>query len=245
MNDFSMTYPALYHSSDFNKNDVVVLSTEESRHAKAFRFRIDDKIILINGKGAKANSIVKDISKKGVYEIFIQDILFEKEFHKPYIVLVISPLTSKSRIDWCIEKATELGAREILPIICDRTEGRFDVNRSKRIALSAIKQCKRVYLPVINEPIKFNSFIESNNNFDKIFVCYESSNPNNNLIDNYNKIKDLNIKLAIVIGPEGGFSSKEIDLVKSNNIDIISLGKTILRAETASIAALGIISINS
>lgn len=64
MNDFSMTYPALYHSSDFNKNDVVVLSTEESRHAKAFRFRIDDKIILINGKGAKANSIVKDISKK-------------------------------------------------------------------------------------------------------------------------------------------------------------------------------------
>ena len=138
------------------------------------------------------------------------------------------------RFEWFLEKATEIGIAEITPIICDHSERKIiKTDRFDKIILSAMKQSLQYYLPKLNEPISFKDFIkqQKNEGFNLIAHCEETDKKS------LKEILKPNENVTILIGPEGDFSEKEINLALENNYIPVTLGNTRLRTETAAVVA--------
>ena len=173
----------------------------------------------------------------------------------PVSVNLYQGITKSDKFEFIIEKATELGVKEIFPLSTKFCVAKIEedkkgkkLERYNKISKSAAEQSKRHIIPEVKEPISFNNMvtkINSENNVNLLFYENVDGIENTkNIIENIktkmnNNIKDLTVN--VIIGPEGGFSEEEINLAKDNNINILSLGKRILRTETAAAAALSII----
>ncbi len=145
------------------------------------------------------------------------------------------------KLDLVIQKNVELGIYEIIPVFMDRTviayKDKFNkkIERFNTISIEASKQCKRGIVPKVQEAIDFNEAIKHMEKFNIIIFPYE----NENVVNIKEVLRDIDLEekeIAIIIGPEGGFSDQEVDMLKEINACSVSLGKTILRTETASIA---------
>lgn len=143
-------------------------------------------------------------------------------------------------------KSTELGVKEITPIITERVVVKNEINEFKkadrwnRIALEACKQSKRSLIPLINTPIEFEELINQLKNMDLIIVPYE--NENNFGIKDVVFKTNKNIKdIAVIIGPEGGFENFEIERFKNLGAYIVTLGPRILRTETAGFVCISLL----
>jgi len=153
---------------------------------------------------------------------------------KSKIAIAISPVKNNTRFEWFLEKATEIGVTEIIPLICNRTEKTvFKFDRMKSILVSAMLQSQQCWLPVLHEPTKFNSLITSSTQQQK-FIAHCIDDAKRSLADLNNE--SLSSKI-ILIGPEGDFTADEIDLALQNQFSAVSLGATRLRTETAGIVA--------
>ena len=161
----------------------------------------------------------------------------------PINITLYQGLPKADKLEFIIEKSTELGACKIVPV-----EMRFSIAKVKnedkkivrwnKIAESAAKQSKRNVIPLIEQTIKVNEMIKELEQYDLILVAYENESKQT-LKDVLAKVpKDKINNLALIIGPEGGVDSKEIDLLIQSGAKCISLGKRILRTETAPIALL-------
>ena len=147
--------------------------------------------------------------------------------------MVVAPTKMNERFEWFLEKATEIGVHEITPIICDRSERKNIKNeRFDKIILAAMKQSLQYFMPKLNEPISFKDFISQQHNGNLCIAHCEETDKK--LLKN--SIKP-NEKYTILIGPEGDFSEKEIQLPIKNNYIPVSLGNTRLRTETAAVVA--------
>ena len=136
-----------------------------------------------------------------------------------------------------IEKATEIGVSEIIPLICDRTEKeKFRHDRMNAICISAMLQSQQCWLPVLHEPVLFSKSIQEISAEGKFIAHCEDSDNKTNL----SNLKPLNHS-TILIGPEGDFTQKEIDLALQNGFQPVSLGETRLRTETAGVVAAALI----
>jgi len=246
MKQYLLSAPALFHNSEFQSGQNLELSYEESQHAKALRLKIGDALIVLNGAGLTGTARVIDIAKKGIYKIEVQNVSLVLYSGKE-LTLVMAMLESKPRFEWCIEKATELGVQNFIPLKTNRTIGRFDPERAERVALSAIKQCKRFFLPKIFPTLKLEEFAlnkDIQSSYDIILLCYETQNTDETIIKAISNFTESTNKIAVIIGPEGGFEPKEIELLQNiTNLRIVSLGSNILRAETAAITALAAVSL--
>jgi 16S rRNA (uracil1498-N3)-methyltransferase len=137
------------------------------------------------------------------------------------------------RFEWFLEKATEIGVSEITPIICEHSERKFIKNeRFEKIIVAAMKQSNQHFLPKLNDPIIFKDFLKQEFS-DQLFIahCEETDKK---------LLKELILPknpVTILIGPEGDFSAKEIQLAIDSNFIPVSLGNTRLRTETAGIVA--------
>jgi 16S rRNA (uracil1498-N3)-methyltransferase len=137
------------------------------------------------------------------------------------------------RYEWFLEKATEMGISEITPIICEHSERKFvKSDRFDKIIQSAMKQSIQLYLPTLNEPVTFKEFIKSNND-DVLLIAHCEETDKKSLKD----VLKPNQNITLLIGPEGDFSNKEIELALENKYIPVSLGKTRLRTETAAVVA--------
>ena len=147
--------------------------------------------------------------------------------------IAIAPTKNNDRIEWFLEKATEIGIDEITPIICSNSERRFvKLERFEKIIQSAMKQSLKFTLPKINEPVKFTDFI--NKNLDGTVCIAHCEEQEKNLLKD---VINPSEKTTILIGPEGDFSSQEITKALENKIIPISLGESRLRTETAALVA--------
>ena len=145
--------------------------------------------------------------------------------------LVISPTKSHDRIDWMIEKATEIGIKKISFVSCKRTERKkINFERIKRITVSAIKQCGQYYLPEISNMINYEDLILSISEQQKYIAHLE---PESKV--HLSKIYDKSKNMCVFIGPEGDFTDQEISFAKDNNFISVSLGENTLRTETAGV----------
>lgn len=224
--------PFFYLSEYTPGQQIITLTEETSKHVvQVLRMQIDELLQLTDGKGNLLTvSIVDDHKKKCTVQVKETSHTAQK---KNKATIAISLLKNASRFEWFLEKATELGISEIIPLLCDRTEKQhFRYDRMKNILISAMLQSQQVWLPQLPEPQKITNVIE-NATEQKKFVahCIEREK------EALKKVADTNASQIIIIGPEGDFTQEEINLATQNNFQPVSLGHTRLRTETAGIIA--------
>ncbi|MHA3787101.1 16S rRNA (uracil(1498)-N(3))-methyltransferase [Flavobacterium hauense] len=205
---------------------------EESRHiVKVLRKKEGDTIHISNGNGHLFTSEIIFASEKKC-EVKITGHQFYEPM--PYSLhLAVAPTKMNDRYEWFLEKATEIGVSEITPIICEHSERtNFKADRFEKIVQSAVKQSLQFYMPKLNEPVPFNTFIKEQHE-GQLFIahCEETEK---RLLKNTIEPKT---QVTILIGPEGDFSTKEINLALQQNYIPVSLGNTRLRTETAAVVA--------
>ncbi len=208
---------------------LIYLNEEESHHcAKVLRMNAGSKIRVITGDGFFYDSELLEVHHKTcVAKILTKT---ESSVHNYYFHLAIAPTKNIDRIEWMLEKCVELGIDEITFLQCEKSERKVvKIERIHKIVESAVKQSIQAKLPKVNELINFKDFINQQENFKgKKLIAH--CNDNTQAIQNIAQEKDSTLCL---IGPEGDFSNKEIELALQKNYSAISLGQTRLRTETA------------
>jgi len=209
------------------------LSEEESKHAvRVLRLNVGDQVQLIDGRGGLYTAEIKNAHpKRTILQITNVVTDFNKRNH--YLHIAIAPTKNIERLEWFLEKATEIGIDEISLIICQRSERKeAKVDRLNKIITSAIKQSLKAYHPILNEPEPLSKLLSRNFDGQK-FIAHCEEGDKTSLKQDIS----LNGKYLILIGPEGDFSPKEIEDALQNDYKAITLGKSRLRTETAALEA--------
>lgn len=220
----------LFFQPDLSENHCW-LTEDESKHCiKVLRKREGDFIVVTDGNGFFFDCIItKANTQKCEFEIQEKREEPKKLFR---IHLAIAPTKNPDRLEWFIEKATELGVDEITLINCDHSERSFiKPERLLKVAISAMKQSQKATLPIINSLKDFSTVLEDKAE-QKLIAYVDHSNPNH-LLHAASKAKSY----IICIGPEGDFSKGELESAMNKGFIKVSLGDSRLRTETAGIAA--------
>lgn len=205
---------------------------EESKHIiKVLRKKEGDILFITNGKGTLFQSEIELASeKKCVVNIISHETKTARSFK---IHLAVAPTKMNERYEWFLEKATEIGIDEITPIICDHSERKIiKTERFEKIIQSALKQSNQYFTPKFNDPISFKEFVAKEFEGEK-FIAHCEENEKYSLKESFSK----NQTYTLLIGPEGDFSPKEIELALNKNFKPVTLGQTRLRTETAAVVA--------
>ena len=217
--------------TDSIENGICFLTESESLHAiKVLRMKNKDELSIINGNGLYGEGEIIDSNSKKI-KIKIREL---KEIKIPVpLTLAFCPTKNNDRNKLIIEKATEIGVTDFFPLISQNSERRkWNTERFEKVLISSIKQSQRFWLPTIHPTEKFNDFIKKNS-YKLKFLAHCKEGEKIQLKEDSNSLESQ----VIVIGPEGDFTSEEIELAKINNYKMISLGNNRLRTETACIAA--------
>lgn len=223
----------LFYNPDVNKTtESFSFDKEESKHIiKVLRKKDTDILFVTNGLGYLFKT---EITLASDNKCTVKIIAVEKAEESKYqLHLAVAPTKMNDRYEWFLEKATEIGIHEITPIICDRSERKvINQDRFEKIILTAMKQANVLFLPKLNEAITFKEFLKNKNGgLQLIAHCEETTK------ESLKSVLKSNVKVTLLIGPEGDFSEKEIALALESNFIPVSLGTTRLRTETAAIVA--------
>lgn len=215
-------------------NSLLIMSEESSRHmVQVLRMKEGNRIQITDGKGHLFTGEITSAHKKKT-EVTIE----KKEFFPskiPKIAVAVSLLKNTGRFEWFLEKATEIGVGEIIPLLCKRTEKNyFREERMNTICISALLQSRQVWLPELKTPEKYSGVIKNITGFDIKLIAHCLEDQKKTLDDFSSENKSSKM---ILIGPEGDFTPDEIDQALSENFIPVSLGENRLRTETAAIVA--------
>lgn len=219
------------------KDNKVLIKGKEFRHIKnVLRTRIDNKIVVITGDGEEYHSQVSEV--KSTY-IVANITKITRKTNEPgiYVAIAIAPPKAR-RMEWFIEKTTELGISEIFPLITKRSvviPGSIKIKRWNRVAVSAIKQSERSVLPKIREAVTFEELLSFGLEFPHKFIAYEKERKE--VLEGFLHGEEVR-KVLILIGPEGGFEDEEVKAAVEEGFLSVTLGVMKLRTETAGIVAL-------
>lgn len=221
----------LFYTPDIT-GDQYILSTEESKHCiRVLRLQQNDIIQLIDGKGGLYEAkIVQPDPRRTALTIVNCTKEYGKRNH--YLHIAIAPTKNMERLEWFVEKATEIGIDEITPLICDRSERKeVKFDRLNKIITSAVKQSIKAYHPQLNEQIRFKDFVKSDSGQRYIAHCMEGSK------EQFSSDLIKHDRYTILIGPEGDFTPQELNSALSSGYKSLSLGTSRLRTETAALEA--------
>ncbi len=222
---FYLTNTKIGNSKELNIDSSALVN----QISKVFRLGPEDKIILFDGSGNDYTCSIVNISKNNI-QLKVDEVVPSRYIPQNKIFLFQS-LIKKDKFEWIVEKATELGVTDIVPIVSERSEKKgLNLERLNKIAIEASEQSGRGTVPNIHPIIGLNEVFESIIDPERV-VAFHTDDNQTALSQN------LSIE-GIFIGPEGGWSSKEIDLFHKSKIKVFSLGKQVLRAETAAVVAL-------
>ena len=224
----------LFYTPNIQSNhSQYFLSEEESKHCvRVLRLQNGDGVELIDGRGGFYEAEITDAHPKRVI-LQINKVALEFGKRNHYLHIAVAPTKNIERLEWFLEKATEIGIDEISLILCQRSERKeVKTDRLNKIITSAIKQSLKAYHPVLNEPITFNKFI-AQNPITQNFIAHCEPGDKAELKA---EIKPHGNYL-VMIGPEGDFSPAEIDAALQSGFKAITLGESRLRTETAALEA--------
>ncbi len=206
-----------------------ILSEEESKHAcRVLRMQVGDELAIVNGFGSEFTARIIEANPKKC-RLTILSVKTEAA-PSSSIHIAIAPTKNNDRIEWFLEKATEIGVTEITLLLCKNNERKnTKEDRFEKILISAMKQSKRLYLPKLNALTPVKDFIHAHPN-GLIAHCYDA--PKDTIQAQF-KPTDC----PILIGPEGDFTLEEVDLALKNGYKTITLGENRLRTETAGLYA--------
>lgn len=239
-----MPIPRIYHNEQLAILSEVTLFENSSYHIiKVLRLKTDDVFTIFNGDGneykAKITKINKDIATATILELIRQE-----SITSPLVHLHQSVLRSE-KMEYTIQKSTELGVNTITPIFTERCNISLDKDRlSKRItrwqtiANNASEQSSRTTVPKIMEPQNLYQLLRSKS-CDLLLILHPDAKIS--LAGFLKNLSNIPKSVSLLIGPEGGLSDLEIDLIKKHNTTFVNLGPRILRTETAALVAISII----
>ena len=209
------------------------ITGEEFHHAiKVSHYKKGYRLILLNGDGFDYFCVITEVGKNSFSCLVESAEKNANELAKPLALY----LCGIEKSDIAVQKATEIGATEIRFMVSKYTNAKTqNIDRLKKIAMESAKQCGRAVIPEIYPPIPFEEAVrEASSKFDRVVFCYESAK------NGY--IREITDKgagsYALIVGSEGGFSEEEVDFARSLGAKVVTLGRRILRADTACIAGL-------
>lgn len=232
-------YKFFVNDEQIVENKINIIGEDVNHIKNVLRLEVEEKICVCN-KETSISFLCKIIELKN--DSVVCDILEEidETTETSCYVHIFQGLPKSDKLEFIIEKCTEIGVKEITPVVMKRTIVKLDekdkakkVARWQKIAEVAAKQSKRDSILKVNNVINFKNIFENVNDYDILLVAYEEEKDNTlkKILKDY---KDKsNLKIAVVIGPEGGIDETEISLAKENKFIPITLGKRILRTETA------------
>lgn len=226
-----------YTPNTIEKGAKIILDGEEFHHLKnVMRTNVNEHVLLFNGTDIEAEGVVLSISKNNCE---IEILKTQKNKSEPTVSVTLYQAVCKGeKLSLITQKITELGATNLVVFYSDFTDIKdktSKLEKLEKVSISACKQCGRSSILNIDGVLSFNQMTEKLGKHEKVFVAYENANQVS-LFDSL--VKNNNFKdIAIIIGAEGGFSEKEIQTLEQNNVEVVTLGKRILRTETASIAS--------
>lgn len=218
-------------------SEAAAFDEAETTHAlQALRLKNGDEIHFTDGNGNHFKGLVELVGKKQFIATKIELVKHEKK-SQHQVHLYVSPTKMADRFEWLVEKATELGAASITPLVTERTfKKNTNVKRLKNLALSGMKQSLQLYLPVINEPVQLTK-TEFNLSESEFYFgyCHEGEKkPLNSILFSAKNIH-------VFIGPEGDFTNNEIEFLLEKKCIPVTLGNTRLRTETAALYAMAVL----
>jgi 16S rRNA (uracil1498-N3)-methyltransferase len=220
----------------------LMLRDDESKHlVRVLRKNIGDRIFVTDGNDTMFEAVITGIGKTSTQ---CDIVAMHRKFNESPIevTLAVSLLKNPARFDFMVEKATELGIRSIIPLQCERTIPHHEKrDRLEKIALAAMKQCGRSWLPKIQPMQLFQTLTENSQHWPLKFVPHEKSNYMQTISTELKRHDDIH-SLLITIGPEGGFAEEEISGALHYGFKLISLGPRRSRSETAAIVAVSQVS---
>jgi 16S rRNA (uracil1498-N3)-methyltransferase len=231
-----------YHSENLELKHVVELIAQTHIHAtKVLRLKVGDQFALFNGDGYDYVAKVIELSKhKTSVEIIDR---YEVNHESPLKITLAQGLAAGDKMDWIIQKAVELGIQSIQPLLTERSIIKLDRERADKklehwrtVAISACEQTGRSIIPDILSPIHLVQWLSNQNqtaNSLKLILTPAKA-------QNINHLEKPSSPVVFMVGPEGGFSEKEMNLALSSSFVPVNFGKRVLRTETASVVALSI-----
>jgi 16S rRNA (uracil1498-N3)-methyltransferase len=202
------------------------LSEEESKHCvKVLRMQVGAPIELIDGKGLQAFTILEDAHPKRSI-LRLESSIFHDQ--TPSLHIAMAPTKNMDRIEWYLEKATEMGLSKLTFLLCEHSERKqVNMERLEKIAIAAMKQSKRFYLPELHGPIRLEDFLQQHPT-GYFGHCEEGEKIG---------LSGLKSTLPFLIGPEGDFSTTEINAALQSGYQAVDMSAFRLRTETAALLA--------
>jgi 16S rRNA (uracil1498-N3)-methyltransferase len=234
-----MRIPRIYQNSDLSVKRIVSLDEDASRHVGiVLRLKKEDKIILFNGDGQEYLAHIIEIKRQSILVKIISCTIVDNE--SPLKIHLAQVISKGERMDFVIQKATELGITEITPLFSTRSVVQLKDDRlAKKVAhwykisIAAAEQCGRVIIPKLNPPQKLIEWVHENQEVTKLLLD----------VNGEHKMAKLKpqTQVTLLAGPEGGFTEEEVAFAKARGFLSIQLGPRILRTETAALVALAIL----
>ena len=223
----------IFYTPDIVPDAAYELNEEESKHCvRVLRLQRGDEIVLVDGKGGFFNAVIEHINPRKV-SVAIVHSRYDYGKRNHYLHIAIAPTKNIERIEWFLEKATEIGIDEVSFIICDRSERKdIKLERLNKIVTAAVKQSIKAYHPRLNEAVKYKTLLQQGLAGQKFIAhCIDAQK-------SYVKdLMNLNGTYTVLIGPEGDFTPAEVDAALQAGYQPVTLGESRLRTETAALEA--------
>jgi len=222
----------IFYTPDISGNTYTLDETESKHCVRVLRLEKGDEITLVDGRGGLFTAEIEDSNPKRCQVKIIKSDL-ESGFRNFQVHIAIAPTKNIERMEWFLEKATEIGINRVIPLLCQHSERKeIKHERLEKVMVAAMKQSLKAYLPKLDEMTKFNDLIRQPFDGQK-FIAHCEEQPRdllkNLIVPNQNYL--------ILIGPEGDFTSEEIDAATQAGYQPVSLGNSRLRTETAGVVA--------
>ena len=235
------TTPRLNIEASLAETAEIALTREQAHYLTGvLRMAAGDAVRAFNGRDGEWLAYLTNVTKKSA-SLRCERLVIEAKL-PPDIDYIFAPL-KHARLDYMVQKATELGARRLRPVMTKRTVAeRVNLERMRANVVEAAEQCNLVHVPEVLEPEKLERMLATWDKARTLVYCDETMRGTNPV----KSLANLKTPAAVLVGPEGGFTDDEIKLLKSHSFVVsISLGPRILRADTAAIAALTLVQASS
>ena len=221
----------LFFSKEIQNNQIV-LDADEARHVLVLRKQIGDSLDITDGNGHLYACVISEIGKKKVIATIVSSTFHDYTWQN--LSIYIAPTKNMDRMEWMVEKLTEIGVGEIGFVKTENSERRdIKLERLEKKAVAAIKQSLKMRLPVLHIIQNLPAVIKGCEGEVKLIAhCYEDE-----IRNNLTKAIGPDKKVVLLIGPEGDFSKQEVSLARQNGFEGVQLGKARLRTETAAVVA--------
>lgn len=232
-------------NNQINNNEITITGDDANHIKNVLRYKIGDELDVCNEDAKRYQAEITDFSANGIILRVIKE--SEKSAESPLNITLFQGLPKADKMEYIIQKATELGVSEVVPVEMERSVAKLTgkdsskkIERWNKIAYEASKQCGRDRVPLVQNVDNLKNIIEKFSKYDIVLLPYEKEFGQNlkQVLQRHKNFENV----AIVIGPEGGFSESDLALLKLPNTEMVTLGPRILRTETASLAVLSMLS---